>query len=280
MGGICRWMSDKRDTAVSVPPLSKSYPDGRSYTRLDEVEAQLAELQLLPFDEIVRRGAITTKSHPEYMRPECLVHFLRSTRNDNGDARFNCLFGLLLQRFQFALPRSERSQGENMLVDGKLSDMNDHARSRFLALITIDRHGGDQLDFYEIHFDEAVAMLRLKARGQVGRRASRETPIDLDPETNELAAHVERAAGSLDPVDDTFLFDPHFRSRLLAAIDDLPTEQKEVVTMLMNDVQIEAKDPATRSISEILRCEVRTVQYRRTRAIAKLRRALGLGDGE
>jgi hypothetical protein len=242
------------------------------------VEEQLRELVELPFDDVVARCAITTRTHPDYVRPECLVHMLRRTRDDNSDARFNRLFPLLLKRIAMALPRAERKEGKKVLVDAVVSAINEAAMDRVKVLLTLDRSGGDRLDFYEVHFDEAVAKLRAKARGTIGRRAARETPIELDPETNELPPSIERAAARLKEPDDAFLFDPVFRSRLLAAIDDLPEEQKEVVTMTMANIQSESKDPAIPSISAILQCDPRTVHNRRVRAVLALRDALGLGE--
>ncbi|SEH87427.1 hypothetical protein [Tardiphaga sp. OK245] len=262
---------------MSVPPLTKHDGDGNRYTRPEAVEAQIASVSDLQCDEIARRCAISTRSDPEYLRSECLIHLLRKTRGDNSDGRFDRLFPLVLRRFLHALPRSERTQGEVVLVDGRLSDVNDLARSRFLTLMTIDRQGGDRLDFYEVHFDEAVALLRLTARTRVGRRAARETPMELDQETNEPTVEVERAAGSLQKDDDAFLSDPGFRSRVLAAIDSLPREQREVMTMLMNNFQIQSNDRDVPSISRITGCDARTVQNRRTRAIAEIRRMIGLG---
>lgn len=263
---------------MSVPPLTKHDGDGNRYTRLEAVEAQIASMADLPFDEIVRRCAISTRSDTDHLRSECLIHHLRKTRGDNSDGRFDRLFPLILRRFLQALSRSDKSQGEVVMVDAKLSDINDLARSRFLALIAVDRQGGDTLDFYEVHFDEAVALLRLTARTRVGRRAARETPMELDQNTNEPTVEVERAAGSLQKANDAFLLDPCFRSRVLAAIDGLPREQKEVMTMLMNNFQIQSNDRNVPSISRIMGCDARTVQNRRTRAIAEIRRIIGLGE--
>ncbi len=263
----------------TIPPLSKCF-DGMPYTRMPEVEAELATLLKLPFDEVVERGAITRRSEQGYIRPECLMHLLRRTRDDNSDVRFNRLFPQLLRRVALALPRAERTQGGQTLVDAAMSDINEQVRARFLVLLTLDRSGGDRLDFYEVHFDQAVAMLRAKAWGKIASRAVREAPIELDPETNELPASIERAAGAFGGESDSILFDPIFRSRLLAAIDSLPPEQKEIVTMTMANIPSQSQDPEIPSISGILNCDPRTVRNRRDRAIVALREALGLGDSK
>lgn len=266
-------------TSPAVPPLTRCYPDGTPYTRMDEVERLLAALAQLPFDDILERCAITSRRDPGYLPPECLVHLMRSTRLDNRDTRFNRLFELLQQRLARALPRSERRQSEDhVVVDAAVSDINDVALDRFRLLVTLDRQGDDKLDFYEVHFDEAVALLRLSARKRITRRAARETELAID-ENVELSPAIERAAGSLAVADDIIFSDPIVRPRLLAAIETLPTEQKEIVTMMMRNIPSESKDPAISTISSILGCDPRTVRYRRDRAVEKLRRALGLEDG-
>lgn len=267
-----------RMSLASVPSLSKCYPDGTPYMRMSVVEQQIAAVVELSFDDLVARCAITNRSHPDFIRPECLIHMLRRTRFDNSDARFNRLFTLVLKRVALALPRSERVEGGKTLIDAAIADANEQALHRIQLLLTLDRSGGDRLDFYEVHFDEAVAMLRLKAQGSVGRRVKREAPLELDLETNELPVAVERAAGAFVEHDDAIFFDPIFRPRLLAAIDGLSPEQKEVVVMTMANIPIQSQDRDVPTISRILKCDPRTVQNRRTRAIKSLRAALGLGD--
>ncbi len=277
--GACPGRADLPMTPPAVPRLTRCYPDGTPYTRMDEVERILAALVLLSFDEILERCAITSRRDPGYLPSECLVHLMRSTRFDNRDTRFNRLYELLQQRLAKALPRSERRQSEEqVVVDAAVSDINDVTLDRFRVLVTLDRQGDDKLDFYEVHFDEAVALLRLSARKRVAKRAARETELALD-ENGELSPAIERAAGSLAVPDNSIFSDPIVRPRLLAAIDTLPTEQKEVVTMMMRDIPSESNDPAISTISSILGCDPRTVRYRRDRAVEKLKRALGLEDG-
>lgn len=266
--------------SASIAPLTKCKPDGEPYRRMAAVEERLGQLIDLPWDEIVRLAAIGNRAHPDYVPSECLLHLLRSTRHDNHDGRFNRLFAFLMKRFLRALPGKDQQGSERIVIDAQLNDIRDWARDRFHLLITADRDGGDRLDFYEVHFDGAVAKLRLSARAAVGRGAKRETPIERDPETQELSPAIEAAAARDRGSDEQFLLDEHFRPRLLAAIDRLPPEQREVVTMILNNIQTEAKDPNTPSIAGLLGCDQRTVQYRRGRAIKALRAMLGLGGGE
>jgi hypothetical protein len=262
----------------AAPPLTKTYPNGAPYHRMREVEDEIARLAELPFDELISRARITIKSHADFIRPESLMHFLRRTRSDNSDQRFNALFRVVLRRLISALPRSERTVGEDTLVDGAASDLEDRVRGRFMELVTLDRAGGDRMDFYEVHFDEAVAKLRMKAAKGIVARTRRTEALEGDPESGELPKYVERAAGSFDEPDDAFLFDPIFRKRLLQEIDLLKPEQKKVITMLLANMQTHSSDPDVLTISRVLRCDEKTVRNRRRDAIAALRKALGLGE--
>jgi hypothetical protein len=265
---------------TGIRALTKCYPDGTPYTRMESVEALLPELPELTFDEIVARCEITNRKHPDFLPPECVVYFLRNTRSNNSDARFNRIFEALRRRLMLALPRFERDGEGGTMVDGAMSDVNDLVRGRFVEIVTLDRHGGDRMDFYEVHFDEAVALLRRTASKKVRGHAFRHEAIELDPETNELPIGLERAAGSFDPPDDSILFDPIARSRVLAAIDALPVEQSRIMTMLMNNMNAESSKPGTPSISDLLGCDPKTVRARRNKAIAAIQKALGLGEDQ
>jgi hypothetical protein len=246
---------------------------------MPEVEEEIVCLDALPFDELVARGRISQRAHPHFVRPETLMHFLRRTRSDNRDQRFNTLYGLVLARMILALPRSERIVSDRTIVDASAKELEDRVRHRFNELVAIDRAGGDRMDFYEVHFDEAVAKLRMKTSKPVVAERRRNEPLELDPETGEIAEHVERAAGAFDEPDDQFLFDPIFRKRLYAEIDRLKREQMSVMTMLLAGMQIHSDDPNVPTIARALGCDAKTVRNRRNAAIRELRKALGLGDG-
>lgn len=263
---------------VAAPLLTKTYPDGTPYRRMSEVEDEIVRVAELPFEDFLQRARTTNRSHPDFVRPETLMHFLRRTRSDNNEQRFNALFRMVLRRLILALPRSERVVGENTIVDGAASDLGDVVRGRFVELVTLDRAGGDRMDFYEVHFDEAVAKLRMRPAKQIRARTRRTEMLAGDPETGELPEYVERAAGSFDEPDDAFLFDPISRKRLLQEIDHLKPEQKEVITMLLANIQTHSNDPAVVTISSVLGCDAKTVRNRRKGAIAALRKALRVGE--
>jgi len=85
------------------------------------------------------------------------------------------------RRLILALPRSERAVGQNTIVDGAASDLEDIVRGRFVELVSLDRAGGDRLDFYEVHFDEAVAKLRMRPAKRIRARTRRTETLAGDP---------------------------------------------------------------------------------------------------
>jgi len=68
--------------AAIVTPLRKRRLSGELYERDPTVEALIAELAALPREELIARAAITKRADPGYVPSECLVYFIRASRND------------------------------------------------------------------------------------------------------------------------------------------------------------------------------------------------------
>lgn len=264
--------------ASTTLPLTKTYPSGESYRRMDVVEEQIAVLSEMGFEEVLRRAAVTSRTDPEFLRPETLMHFLRATRRDNTERRFTALFPFVLRRLLLALPRGERRTAAGTAADAFGLDLIDAVRVRFVNLVSVDRAGGDRMDFYEVHFDEAVAGLRMKAWGRLRARAARTVGLETDPESGELPDAVERAAGSLDDGAEDFFSDPSHRERVRRGIDHLKPEQREVMLMSLANIPTESSDPNVACISGLLGCDPSTVRYRRRRAVKRLQEMLAAGE--
>ncbi|MGU3559434.1 hypothetical protein [Methylobacterium radiotolerans] len=245
---------------------------------MPEVEYEIVQLSNLNFEDLVERGRILEKSHSHFVRPESLIYFLRNSRSDNDNRRFNALYGLVLRRLLLALPRCERTVDGVTHVDAAASDVEDRVRGRFVELLSLDRAGGGRMDFYEVHFDEAVAKLRMKAVKAIGARTRRTTGLEEDPDSGDVPEFVEQAAGSFEEPDDAFLRDPIFRKRVLVEIDLLKPEHKQVITMLLANMPSESNNLEVPTISRALGCDARTVRNRRRDAIVVLRKALILGE--
>jgi hypothetical protein len=258
-----------------VTPLRKRTLDGVLYKRVSTVEALLDDLEVLPRADLVARCTISNRSDPAYVPSECLLYLVRATREDNNDSHFERLYKLLMSRVLRALPKAEATRGGVVLVSQTKSRIREAAFDRFEAMLVEDRQAySDKLDYFEVRFDGAIANLRRDAQEQAWREENRTTAIDLDPETNEPTAEVEKAAGSFNPFDTTDLDDADYRSRLDAAIDALPPEQSRIIEMLRKGFPIDSKDPDAVTIARALGKSEKTIRLHRDRAFAALRAAL------
>jgi hypothetical protein len=256
-------------------PLRKRTPEGTLYTRTARIEALIAKLELLPRVELVARCQMTNRSAPGYVPSECLMYFVRATRQDNSDQQFERLYKILLSRIFRALPNPETRDGEVILVSRTKSRIRDIAFDRFVEALSADRQAySEKLDYFEIRFDGAVANLRRDAQDTAWREENRTTTIEYDPETNEPSGEVEKAAGAFNPFENSDLQESDYRSRLDAAIDTLPQEQIRIIEMLRKGIPIDSKDPGAVTIAKTLGKSEKTIRLHRDRAFAALRPAL------
>ncbi|MGJ5196560.1 MULTISPECIES: DNA-binding response regulator [unclassified Bradyrhizobium] len=253
------------------PPLRKRRLDGSLYYRPDEVEAQLAALEKLSRDDLLARCRIADASSPDYVLTECVLHFLRASHRDNGQARFAALYRILLERATRRLPRS----GNERHLSSSRAEVNELVLHRLDVLISADREAySEQLDFFEIRFDGAIAKLRTDALRKVGRQQKRDVPLH-DEETGELSADVVEAIGNYNPFETEKIEDRDYRKRLDGAIDSLPPLQQRIVQMLRKEVPIDStSDPYAVTISKTLGKVEKTIRSNRNKAFAVLRRIL------
>jgi hypothetical protein len=251
------------------PPLRKRRPDGSLYHRPADVEAQLNALEGLSRDELFQRCRIVDEAHPDYVRTECVVHFVRASHRDNSEARFTRLYRILLERAARRLPRVGA-----LHVSSSRAEINDLVLHTLNVLISGDRREySERLDFYEIRFDGAIAKLRTDAFRKVGRQQKRVASLD-DEETGELSADVIKAIGNYNPFETERIEDRDYRLRLDGAIDTLPPLQQRIVQMLRKEVPVDSKDPCAVTISKTLGKVEKTIRLNRDKAYVVLRRIL------
>lgn len=273
-----RQEADARRSGESiVTPLRKRRLSGELYVRDPIVEALIAELAVLPRDELIVRAAIRKRSDPGYVPSECLVYFVRASRHDNNEAWFERLYRILTERMLRSLPRAESSNGETeSLTRGVIRDK---VFGRFVELLSADRAGYvAKVDYFEVRFDGALASLRRDAQEQAWRDENRSQALEYDEESGELSPEVEAAAGAYDPFAASDFDDPAYRLRLDAAIEALPTEQSRIIHMLKQGFPIDSKEPDVMTISKALGRSEKTVRTYRDKAFAALRAAMA--DGE
>jgi hypothetical protein len=261
-----------------VKPLTKRRSDGTTYTRRADVEQALAMLTMQPRENIVAALKIRDKLSPHYVKSECIVYLIRSTREDNDDGYFNELYSELMRRLASALPRASGGSA------GRSEDIHDAAgrervRDTLVAKLIEDRtEPGSALDYFEVMFDAAVAALRATSMHKARKHALRTHPIEADEETNEPSLAVERAVGSLDIKDELLSEDPIYRLRVVDAIRSLPDKHRRVIELILRDMPISSSDDSVLTIQKVIgvRSE-KTVRNRRDEAYQMIREALSIG---
>jgi hypothetical protein len=256
-----------------ITPLRKRARDGTLYVRDPGIEAKLTELVDLTRDEVFGRCAIRRRDDPSYVPSECLMHLVRACRLDNSDRYFERLYKILIERVMRRLPAGLSPDGKaESLTKSKIRDA---VTGRMVELLAADRTAySEKLDYFEVRFDGALASLRRDAQEKAWREENRTVGLELDEETAELSAEVERAAGSFDPFNSIESQEEDYRSRLEAAIDTLPVEQIRIIQMLRLGVPIDSKEEGTVTIAKTLGKSERTIRLKRDKAFAALRAAM------
>lgn len=226
------------------PALTKRLPDGTLYQRPAEIEATLVQVLDLSRAQVIEALSIRDRTDPMYIPSECLVHLLRRTRWDNRETYFEQLYKALMDRIDRVLPRVEHAMGERVAVHLNRSRIRDEVRDHFQEMLLEDRATpGNRLDFFEVRFAAGIAKLRDTAKKKIWREAGRQEVLEPLNETGELSPEVERAAGSLDTPSVEIWDDLRYRSRLEAAIDALPPEQRRIVVMLRAGIPMDLSTP-------------------------------------
>ena len=253
-------------------PLEKKNKDGARYTRPPEIETCLEKLEALHPSERLRQFDSYSRRSKDYVPSEALVHFLRKAWVAGARAQFEQIFRTLLRRVEQSLT----SAISDRRMDGA-AEIRDEVRGRFLELITQDCNGKrGLLDFFEVRFDKAMAAIRTSTLRKMGPANVKTVSLEQqnDDGTTEILQEVEEAAAEFLSGDPSKFDDPAFRSAMAAAIEALPHDQKQVITLLLKGFPIDSKELGVMTIAQILKCDERTVRNRRDRAQKALRAIL------
>ncbi|MEM9395778.1 MAG: hypothetical protein AAGA38_18120 [Pseudomonadota bacterium] len=267
---------------MNIEPLQKRKTSGELYTRRSPTLQYIETSSQWPFSELLERASIRDRRHSNYVPSEVLVYYLRQTKLDNSDGRFIQLYDILRDRVEAACPRPNRQVGEKTHEDARLSEIRDATVNHVTELMFTDRQGYDeQLDIYEVVFDKAVRAAHITKLRKVNQR-ERATEDVEDEVTGDVRAVVEAALERYKKFDLTAEEDLVYRIHLRGAIDALPTDEREVIDLMLADIPIETNKDGEASITELLGCVEKTVRNRRDRAFEKIRQALALevDDGQ
>lgn len=246
-------------------PLCKNKPDGTPYFRRDKVEAEIQALAGTSTAELERRASLWHVSDPEFVSPEALLYFVRTT---DAGAHRDKLTEKLLGRVSRRVPLVADSGSGTV----SLTKMNirEEVYDHFVDLLLSDRDQyDDRLDYYEVNFNGAVAADRRDASARHWKHENRTT--EFESEDGEVSAQVESAAGKYDPFDPDVLDKKDYRLLLDDAIDSLPELQRRIVVMWRQDIPIESNDPSVVSISKVLGKSEKTIRTHRDKAFASLK---------
>ncbi|WP_438332254.1 RNA polymerase sigma factor [Burkholderia pseudomallei] len=250
-------------------PLRKLTREGAPYVRRDAVEAQIAELERLNSDELVARCNLWPRTVPGFVSTEALLYFVRIT--DAASAYREHLFRTLMRRVQRALPKPDSRDGKT--TDLSRTAIRDRVRDGFVDQVLADLiEYNEQLDYYEVNFNQALAFDRLDASRQVWTEENRSEELENDE--GEISVEVEQVVKHYDPFDADELDKKDYRRLLDGAIDTLPPLQKRIVEMLRLEIPIDSSNPDTLTISKTLGKAEKTIRNQRDRAFDTLRRRL------
>jgi predicted DNA-binding protein (UPF0251 family) len=210
-----------------------------------------------------RRGRDPNPQSDTFLPSECLVHLLRDAIRRGNDRVARVLMPQLLRRaednLKLTVPNGRMRDAESVRHD-ILSDL--------AMMFTQDGMEGheDELDFYECRFARALRFLRIDRvrKAVAARRQLTDLPqnegrdaLALD---DEMLARLSRVA-SIGPSQEDALYLPE----VIAALDNLPADQKEAV-VLRRIIGHEEEAAA-----KILDVDGRTVRNRLSRADKKLK---------
>lgn len=197
-------------------PLRKLTREGAPYVRRDAVEAEIVELEGLNLGELVARCDLSQKAAPGFISSEALLYLVRIT--DAASTHREHLFRALMRRVQRALPKPDSRDGKT--TDLSRMAIRDRVRDSFVDQMLADlTEYNEQLDYYEVNFNQALAFDRLDASRQVWTEENRSEERENDEE--EISAEVEQAVEHYDPFDADELDKKDYRRLLDGAIDTL-----------------------------------------------------------
>lgn len=254
-----------------VRSLRKTKADGTPYTRPDEIEARIEQLEKLPVPEQVRQCEIKAEDELDFVPPECVVHLMRNRRDfDRDDDTAKALYKILFRRVLGQLPWTEQEGCQKQLATAVA--VRETVVEKFAELMAKDRESyEEQLDLFEARFAFSVARLRKTARRDAFKNANREKALDAMQEGGKMSkAEESRLEISNSSIFDE-LYEKDYRRRYSEAIVHLPDDLRIVIELYRKGVPFESKDPEKQTISRIIKRTPKTARDYCDQAIAILR---------
>jgi hypothetical protein len=257
-----------------ITPLRKR-KDGEAYTRLPFIESKLVELSALTRDQVLERCKATQWDDPLYLPTECVLHLVRACRDDDRSVHFETLYNLLIKRVHRVL-KARGVRDTAALTDIRIRET---ALDKFVDMLMRDRSVyEEQLDFYEVRFNDATAALIVDAQRKVIKEVTKAATFEVDPETGTLSGEVERTGDFFELFNPAKLRSEDYRSSLDAAIDTLTPDQRKIIEMLRLGFPIDSQEPGVTTIANTLKKSEKTIRTYRDEALAHLRAWMTKGE--
>lgn len=264
-------ISGHSTASLVVKPLRKQGKDSQQYARPPEIEVAIADLSRLAKEEFVAR--VQTENSINKVPSECLLYFVRRPPFHADEDVLLSLFSAIRKRIWRAVPVPRRHiEGKPEKAQNSVDlNIRDEVLHKFQVLLCEDRaEYQERLDFFECRFNAAVARLRATARRDICNDAANFVPLAYDSETSEHNPEVEKALSCIMDSVDSHNLDLDYRSKIHAAINSLPLDERRVVELFLEGIPIDSKEKDAVTMAKMLSCCEKTVRNRRDRAFAKL----------
>jgi DNA-directed RNA polymerase specialized sigma24 family protein len=255
-----------------IIPLKKCTKKGEPYQRRIEIEDILGELDTLAVDQLVAR--LTCPNTPVPL--EILIYYLRHSEIRLAQQHLQPVFTTFYDRVESALYRALTP-----VHLAQTASICDEIIGQLFEMIAQERNSQeDNMYYWEVNFNHALSSLRNDVLKRIGPARKTDPLINYQPLMREdeegVALHpeVEAAAERFFNPNPSLLDDESFRLCLMEAINTLPEDEKRVVGLFLQGIQIESLNPKVMTIAKTLACSDRTVRNRLSRAYELLRTQL------
>lgn len=262
------------DKFDKLPPLRKPSGTNGVQVRRKRTVEQIQRARKLGYADLLERAEIKDRSSPDYIASEVLIFMMRETKTHNNRALFDKLFLVLWQRVQRSFPWC--IPGRDGTSDTNQLQMEERVMDKLADLILRDQADYDEeLDYYEVSFDQALKFDRIDAWRSVMGHANRRVPMTTGDDEERTTSEVKSALTNIAISTFKESEEKNYLKQTFHAISQLPDKEREVMLYILKDYPVETTDPSEPSISSILNCTPKTVRNRRKSARAKLSKILG-----
>lgn len=253
-------------------PLKKRDKSGNLYTRQVAIEAAIDSLLALDRTTLESCATVVDRKSPEFVPPECLVHFIRKRHREANAPERDQLLNILLRRCDANLART--------VSDDRVpnaAQVRDEVLGRFGELFAEDGIGDNpgELDFFEVRFNSAFAALRTDVIREEIRSARRFMQFPATDEEGQSISEdeaISRLPGSVlrNPAGQE---DRLFLRQLITAINGLPSDvRRAVILCKVMGYDVELDDPKKITAAKLCDVSGRTIRKRLSKAEPTLKR--------